>query len=337
MSAAPTPPLTAPPASGIAAEQIAKRFAGRGRKGEGGVHAVNDVSLSVAAGEIVGLVGESGCGKSTLSRILIGIETPSSGRVLLDGAPVEGRAGWRALRRRVQYVFQDPYGSLCPTMTIGETLADALAVNDLGGSKAGRRERAGEILSQVGLSPADLDRHPSQFSGGQRQRIGLARALILEPEVVVCDEIVSGLDVSVQAQILNLLRELRQRLGIGLLFISHDLRVVRYLCDRVVVMYLGRIVEEGDVEQVFGDPQHPYTRGLLASVPDHAPGAPELKARVAGEPASLGELPSGCPFAPRCPLAADRCRAEDPALVAAGAQAGAGGHRARCHFAGAPR
>jgi oligopeptide/dipeptide ABC transporter ATP-binding protein len=318
--------------AGIAAEAIAKRFAGRGRRGRaGGVYAVNDVSLTVAAGEIVGLVGESGCGKSTLSRILIGIETPTSGRVLLDGVPVAGRDGWRALRRRVQYVFQDPYGSLCPTMTVGETLTDALAVNGLGGSKQGRRERAGEILGQVGLSAADLDRLPSQFSGGQRQRIGLARALILEPEVVVCDEIVSGLDVSVQAQILNLLRDLRARLGVGLLFISHDLRVVRYLCDRVVVMYLGRIVEQGTVEEVFGDPRHPYTRGLLDSVPDHAPDAPELRARVAGEPASLAELPAGCPFAPRCPQAADLCRASDPPL------AGEDGHRARCHFPGTPR
>ncbi|MDO8187877.1 ABC transporter ATP-binding protein [Conexibacter sp. JD483] len=326
---------TAEAPRGIAAEAIEKRFAARGRarkRGEG-VRAVDDVSLTVAPGEIVGLVGESGCGKSTLSRILIGIETPSAGRVLLDGEPVDGRDGWRRLRRRVQYVFQDPYGSLCPTMTIGETLTDALAVNDLGGSTAGRRELAGEMLARVGLSAADLDRRPSQFSGGQRQRIGLARALILEPEVIVCDEIVSGLDVSVQASILNLLRELRQRLGVGLLFISHDLRVVRYLCDRVVVMYLGRIVEQGSVEEVFGAPAHPYTQGLLASVPDHMPGAPELRAHVAGEPATLSGRPQGCPFAPRCPQAAERCRSVDPPFVALGA----GDHRARCLFPEPPR
>ena len=309
----------------LATEQIVKQFGGRRQSAR--IHAVNGVSLAVGSGEIVGLVGESGCGKSTLSKVLVGIEAATSGDVMLDGARVADREGWRALRRRVQYVFQDPYGALCPTMTIGETLTDALAINGVS-DKAERREKATRMLEQVGLAAGDLDRYPRQFSGGQRQRIGLARALVLEPELIICDEIVSGLDVSVQAQILNLLSDLRQELGVALLFISHDLRVVRYLCDRVVVMYLGQVVEEGPVEGVFSGPRHPYTRGLLASVPDHAPDAPELKARVTGEPMSLSELPVGCPFAPRCPIVQERCRTEAPALD------GGEGHRTACHFAG---
>jgi len=310
----------------LATTQIVKQFGGRRQSAR--VHAVNGVTLSVGPGEIVGLVGESGCGKSTLSRVLVGIEKATSGSVMLDGEPMHDERDWHRLRGRVQYVFQDPYGALCPTMTIGETMMDALAINGLG-NRAERRERATQMLEQVGLAPGDLNRYPSQFSGGQRQRIGLARALVLEPELIICDEIVSGLDVSVQAQILNLLSDLQQRLGVALLFISHDLRVVRYLCDRVAVMYLGQIVEEGRVEEVFSRPLHPYTRGLLASVPDHAPDAPELKARVTGEPTTLLELPVGCPFASRCTLAQDRCLTEAPAL------ADSEGHLAACHFAGA--
>ena len=205
-------------------------------------------------------------------------------------------------------------------------MTDALAINGVR-EKDERRRRATQMLEQVGLAEGDLDRYPRQFSGGQRQRIGLARALVLGPELIICDEIVSGLDVSVQAQILNLLRDLREQLGVALLFISHDLRVVRYLCDRVIVMYLGQVVEEGRVEDVFSGPRHPYSRGLLSSVPDHAPDAPELMARVAGEPVSLSALPVGCPFAPRCPIVQELCRIEAPALE------GSERHRAACHFA----
>jgi peptide/nickel transport system ATP-binding protein len=309
----------------LAADGLAKSFRSRRHRGTA-IHAVNGVSLQVARGEVVGLVGESGCGKSTLSRMLIGVEPATRGRVLLDGDPVTTAADWRALRRRVQYVFQDPYGSLCPTMTVGETLADPLAIHGIG-TKGSRRDRAARMLEEVGLSADDRNRYPAQFSGGQRQRIGLARALMLEPDVVICDEIVSGLDVSVQAQVLNLLIGLQKRLGLGLLFISHDLRVVRYLCDRVVVMYLGQVMEEGAAADVFDHPGHPYTRGLLASIPDHAPGAPELRAHVAGEPPSLDRLPVGCPFAPRCPRAEGICREVEPPMVALE------GHRSLCHFA----
>ena len=309
----------------IAAEHVVVHYGGARQSAR--VHAVNGVSLSVAPGEIVGLVGESGCGKSTLARMLVGIETATSGVVTLDGEPVVDREVWRELRRRVQYVFQDPYGALCPTMTIGETLTDALAINGVS-DRTERSEKATRMLEQVGLAAGDLNRYPRQFSGGQRQRIGLARALVLEPELIICDEIVSGLDVSVQAQILNLLSDLQQRLGVALLFISHDLRVVRYLCDRVVVMYLGKFVEEGRVDDVFSDPRHPYTRGLLASVPDHAPDAAELKARVTGEPTTLLEIPVGCPFAPRCELVQELCLNDAPALE------GSESHRTACHFAG---
>lgn len=313
----------------IEARQLSKAFTVRQRRNSALVQAVDGVTLRVGHGELVGLVGESGCGKSTLSRMLIGIESPDSGEVVAGGEPVRRDAEWRALRRRVQYVFQDPYGSLCPTMTVGETLVDALAINHVG-DKSSRRIRAREILAQVGLSSSDESRYPYQFSGGQRQRIGLARALMLDPEVIICDEIVSGLDVSVQAQILNLLLDLHQRLNVGLLFISHDLRVVRYLCERVVVMYLGRIVEEGPIEAVFDAPRHPYTQALLASIPDHSPGAPTLRSWVSGEPPVLTDAVERCPFSPRCPAAEDLCRTTAPPIV------DVDGHLAACHFAARP-
>jgi oligopeptide/dipeptide ABC transporter ATP-binding protein len=306
----------------IAADRLFKRFGRRGQP----IHAVNGVSLRVHSGEIVGLVGESGCGKSTLSRMLVGIESISAGRVLRDGVPVETMEDWRQLRRHVQYVFQDPFGSLCPTMTIGDALVDPLTIHRIG-TRAERRERAAEMLQLVGLSASDMRRLPAQFSGGQRQRISIARALILDPQVVICDEIVSGLDVSIQAQVLNLLLELYGRFRLGMLFISHDLRVIHYLCDRVAVMYLGQIVEEGPAAEVFDRPQHPYTRGLLESIPDHAPHAAELRARVPGEPPSLAELPPGCPFSGRCPIEQRVCRDDAPELRDVFS-----GHAVRCHF-----
>lgn len=233
------------------------------------LRAVNDVSLAVAPGEIVGLVGESGCGKTTLSRIMIGIETASAGEISYDGRPVRTRAEWRALRRSVQYVFQDPFTALCPTMRIGDALAEPLAIHGIC-PPAERKERVSRMLEMVGLHPDMARRLPNQLSGGQRQRVNLARALMLEPKVLICDEIVSGLDVSVQAQVLALLIALQEGLGLSLVFISHDLRVVRYLCTRVLVMYMGEVVEQGDVETVFDHPQHAYTRSLLAAIPDHS-------------------------------------------------------------------
>jgi ABC-type glutathione transport system ATPase component len=253
----------------LEARNIVKTFRVRreGRTSE--LRAVNDVSVSVARGEIVGLVGESGCGKTTLSRIMIGIEQASQGEVRYDGQLVASQADWRALRRSVQYVFQDPFTALCPTMRIGHALAEPLVIHRLcpASERAGRVER---MLEMVGLHPDVARRMPNQLSGGQRQRVNLARALMLEPKVLICDEIVSGLDVSIQAQVLRLLVDLQENLDLSLIFISHDLRVVRYLCSRVLVMYRGEIVEQGPTEAVFDLPQHAYTRALLAAIPDHS-------------------------------------------------------------------
>ena len=301
---------------------IIKRFRTPG--GRETFTAVNAVSLRVSVGEIVGVVGESGCGKTTVSRILIGIEQPSAGEIRFEGAPVATSEDWRRLRRSVQYVFQDPSTSLCPTMRIGEALAEPLVVHRIG-TRAEQAARVREVLRLVGLDADVVGRLPAQLSGGQRQRVSLARALIIAPRIVICDEIVSGLDVSVQAQVLTLITDLQQRLGLGLIFISHDLRVVHYLCDRVAVMYLGRIVEEGSVADVFGDPRHPYTRALLSAVPGHATATP---VPIRGEPASLLNLPPGCPFADRCPEVMPVCReAEPPPQIR-------NGHMARCVAAG---
>ncbi len=249
----------------IEARAITRIFPGRG--GAAPFHALKGVSTALHSGETLGLVGESGSGKTTLARIMVGLESATSGEVLFQGRQVQSRADWRALRRDVQYVFQDPFTALCPTMRIGAALAEPLAIHRL----CPREERAGrvaEMLNLVGLHPDMARRLPSQLSGGQRQRVNLARALMVVPRALVCDEIVSGLDVSVQAQILALLMDLQQRLDLALIFISHDLRVVRYLCDRVQVMLLGEIVEEGTVDKVFGNPQHDYTRALLSAIPD---------------------------------------------------------------------
>jgi ABC-type glutathione transport system ATPase component len=231
------------------------------------VLALQDVSLSIRGSEIYGLVGESGSGKSTLSRILIGIERPSTGQVLLDGQPVVGRAGWFNLRRQVQYVFQDPFGSLPANMTVRAIIEDPLRIHRLG-SPEERRSAVSDLAERVGLRQVELNYYPAVFSGGQRQRISLARALIMHPRIVICDEIVSGLDVSIQAQILNLLLDLHADLGVTYLFVSHDLRVVRYLCDRVGVMREGELVEENAAESIFSSPSHIYTQELISKVPD---------------------------------------------------------------------
>jgi oligopeptide/dipeptide ABC transporter ATP-binding protein len=311
----------------LEATGIVKRFAARRGGQSRAIQAVADVSLAVRRGETLGLVGESGCGKTTLSRILIGIETATAGSVCLDGSPVETRADWRALRRRVQYVFQDPYTSLCPTMRVGRALLEPLTIHGIG-ARAERQERVRRTLELFGLAPETAGRLPAQLSGGQRQRVSLARALMLEPELMICDEIVSGLDVSVQAQVLTQLTDLQARLGLALLFISHDLRVVRYLADRVAVMYLGRIVEAGPVDAVFDDPQHPYTRALLAAIPDHSRREVDREARILrGEPADLGNDEPGCPFAGRCPIVEPACRTAPAPVLARGS------HEARCRLA----
>ena len=242
--------------------------------------AVKAVSIHVDQGETVGLVGESGCGKTTLARILIGIEEATTGSVLLNGEEVSASRDWKKLRRTVQYVFQDPFTSLCPTMRIGDALAEPLLVHRLAGRDE-RRKRVAEMLEMVGLRHDIAGRLPNQLSGGQRQRVSLARALMIRPQVLICDEIVSGLDVSVQAQVLNLLTELQATLGLSLLFISHDLRVVRYLCDRVMVMKSGDVVEQGEVADVFESPQAAYTQSLLGAIPGQS-ARPETPARPAG-------------------------------------------------------
>ena len=278
------------------------------------VQAVSDVSLTVRRGETLGLVGESGCGKSTLGRMLAGILAPSAGRVTLDGEPAMRRG--RKTTTRIQTDFQDPFASLNPRLRIGETIAEGPVAHGLV-ARADAARFAGDWLARVGLDPGFAQRFPHQFSGGQRQRVAIARALAMQPEVLVCDEPVASLDVSIQAQILNLFLDLRRDLGLTSLFISHDLAVVRHVSDRVAVMYLGRIVEMGTAARVYAAPRHPYTQALLDSVPKLSLGG---NAGVTFRPIS-GELPSplappaGCAFHPRCPKATDLCRTERPALL----------------------
>ena len=297
------------------------------RTGGGTVHAVDGVSFSLARGETLALVGESGCGKSTTARLVLRLIEPTAGTIRFDDADIThtGRAAMQAVRRRMQIVFQDPFGSLNPRMTVGETLAEPLVIHRVG-DRAARQARVAELLGLVGLAPEHARRYPHEFSGGQRQRIGLARALALEPALVVCDEPVSALDVSVQAQVINLLRDLQQRLGLSYLFIAHDLAVVRHMATRVAVMYLGRIVETAPRDAIFNQPFHPYTRALLAAIPRPEPGRPE--AAPNGDVPSPLEPPPGCHFHVRCPFVIDRCRLEVPTLRPI-----TPGHLSACHRA----
>jgi oligopeptide/dipeptide ABC transporter ATP-binding protein len=293
------------------------------------LRAVDGVDLELAKGEALGLVGESGCGKSTLGRCIVGLYTPTSGEIRYRGEALAA-ARDRATRRTIQIVFQDPYSSLNPRMTVRQTLSELLRAHSMV-PKAASGARCRELLNLVGLGPRSLDAYPRQFSGGQRQRVSIARALALEPELLVADEPVSALDVSVQATVLNLLEELQQKLGLTLLLIAHNMAVVRHVCDRVAVMYLGRIVETAPTNELFTNARHPYTQGLLRAVPKLVPGRASEAAAVVGDPPSPIRPPSGCRFHPRCPIAQTPiCHEEDPALVAGPALAD---HAAACHFA----
>ena len=283
------------------------------------VQALTEITLDIRAGETLGIVGESGCGKSTLARCLVGLHAPDRGTVRFAGADLGGMTATKrlAFHRQVQMIFQDPYGSLNPLMSVGDTLAEALSVHAIV-PKAAIPARVAELLAMVHLPPDAAARRPHEFSGGQRQRIGIARALAVEPKIIVADEPVSALDVSVQAQIVNLLLELRARLGLTLVFITHDLRLVRHMTQRVAVMYLGRVVELGPTANLFAAPRHPYTRALLRAVPQLKPGRRGGEAAITGELPSPLNPPSGCAFHPRCPYAGPECKVGVPALNARG-------------------
>jgi oligopeptide/dipeptide ABC transporter ATP-binding protein len=293
------------------------------------LHAVDGVDLSVRRGEALALVGESGSGKSTLARAIAGIQRVNAGSVTLDGKRLPAKRRSRADQRRIQMVFQDPYSSLNPRLTVGGILHELLRVHHVV-PRADVESHARELLRMVGLPEDAVHARPRQFSGGQRQRVAIARAIALRPEVLVADEPVSALDVSVQATILNLLQELQGELGLTLLFISHNLAVVRHLCDRVAVMYLGRIIEVAPTEVLFANPRHPYTAGLLAAIPRMTPGDESGAPAVRGDPPSPLNLPTGCRFRTRCPIAQPVCAEQDPALVASGENPE---HSAACHFA----
>ncbi|GAA3509957.1 dipeptide ABC transporter ATP-binding protein [Streptosporangium album] len=298
------------------------------------VHAVDGVSFALGERETLGLVGESGCGKSTLGRMLVALDRPSSGTIRYRGEDIHrlSRAGLKHLRRKIQIVLQDPYTSLDPRMTVGDIVAEPLSVHGEG-TRAERRRRTQELFELIGLNPDQVNRYPHEFSGGQRQRIGIARALALGPEVIVCDEPVSALDVSIQAQVLNLLAELQERLNLSYVFIAHDLTVVRQISHRVAVMYLGKVIEIGPENAVYAEPRHPYTQALLSAAPHADPDLAREQEVILleGDPPSPAAPPSGCRFRTRCWKAEEVCAVHEPALV--GATGDAAHHQTACHFA----
>ena len=306
------------------------------RKMIGMVRAVEGVSFDIARGETLALVGESGCGKSTTGRLVLRLMDPTAGSVRFKGEEIAGldKQALRHLRRHMQIIFQDPYASLNPRMTVGEILAEPMAVHGIG-NESGRDGRVRELLDVVGLSPEHISRYPHQFSGGQRQRIGIARALAVNPDLIVCDEPVSALDVSIQAQIVNLLKNLQRRFGLSYLFIAHDLAVVKHVSDRVAVMYLGKLVELASKRALYERPLHPYTQALLSAIPRPDPRVRKKRMLLAGDVPSPLAPPPGCRFHTRCPFAQPRCREEEPLLREAGDGPSSGpstGRRVACHF-----
>jgi oligopeptide/dipeptide ABC transporter ATP-binding protein len=294
------------------------------------VRAVDGVSFQIAPGESVGLVGESGCGKTTLGRAVIRLVEPTSGKISFEGQEITGLRGTqlRAKRRQFQMIFQDPYGSLDPRMTVEQIIGEALDIHRLAPTLSARRERVESLLKHVGLNASHAERYPHEFSGGQRQRIGIARALAVEPKLIVCDEPVSALDVSVQAQVINLLQDIQQERGIAYLFVAHDLAVVRHISQRILVMYLGRIVESAGAKDVCESPKHPYTQALISAVPSVDKRTSSNRIVPRGDPPSPLNVPSGCPYHTRCPMAEKRCEIDTPPLREI-----APGHWSACHFA----